>query len=519
MRSSAVRLFVVLSALLLTCFLYRGADAQSTGELEREEMHIEGRSSNVIDHVLMPGRGPSFLVLHRGEESVEPDRFVSIFHPDEQGNYSEEPSQVLQLNRTHSAVSVGNYSEGPRRDLLLIGQEGVDLYSMNEKNQFVESKSPYVDSSVFFRVPDTNQPLFWKHSLDLNDDDRTDLILPGENGYRIYMQNSDHGLDHHQDIPLSREHGAEPGGLLSSSMFVYRTRLPNLLTSDLTGNGYLDIIYSQDGQIVQHNQDPEDGFSSLPSQMSTMDHLEEEFQQNRMQFTAVRLADMNRSGVPEIIVTRISGQLGVFRTLRTRIYIFFGRPDESYSYSPDQIIRIPGVSVIPELQDANGDGYLDIMVTALRTDALTTAWNEIRGEVDITHYLYLFNSNQGYLGTQSGQGGGTPPDFTRDVQMDPDLLEDALRNRPHMNFEGDFNGDGRPDLLTINAGGDMEIFLADEDIEEMEVGFESSPRYRNEVESPRTLRVEDFLQNGDPEVLIRHADRIILFQVPDEQSN
>src|SRR4029078_6443983 len=80
----------------------------------------------------------------------------------------------------------------------------------------------------------------------------------------------------------------------------------------------------------------------------------------------IRFVDINADKLADLVVTKIEGQLGLFESIKTSIYIHLGTGKGNFI--PGQIIQIDGVSIDPEFIDMNGDGKLDVVTSRLCTD-------------------------------------------------------------------------------------------------------------------------------------------------------
>ena len=107
-------------------------------------------------------------------------------------------------------------------------------------------------------------------------------------------------------------------------------------------------------------------------------------------------------------------------------YLYLNKNGASFSgFTGQDIGTVPGQWTIQGIADFNGDGKADIL------------WRDTGGDV----YLYQSNSGGGYTGF-TGQNVG--------VVSTPWTIQGV----------GDFNGDGKADILWRNTGGDTLIYVA-----------------------------------------------------------
>ena len=170
--------------------------------------------------------------------------------------------------------------------------------------------------------------------------------------------------------------------------------------------------------------------------------LRGEAKKDNINLSLIKFVDINGDKYADLVVTKIEGQLGLFESIKTSIYIHLGTGKGNFI--PGQIIQIDGVSIDPEFIDMNGDGKLDVVTSRLRTDLFKQAANSvIFGDVAITYEVFQFDPARG--------------EFLKDPVFDKqilvakkDLEKTGAGAVPLLFIRGDVTGDGRPDLIVID---------------------------------------------------------------------
>lgn len=492
----------------IVLFLFCGIFVQAEDKpFQHKRLHFQGRASEVLIRPFTTKEQPSIIVLHRGEKEGE-NRYISFFHP-ENGKYPRSPSQMYEVSDTTVAAGIGDYLSSPGSEIMLLKRDKLEFITRTENGKLTAQKQRTSFSSSFFQFPDPKKLHYWPYTDDLNEDGRDDLILPASDGYEIFYQNQQHELKSAGVIAVDHQKNIETKPS-SSSLFQFRTQLPNLMVRDFDGNNRTDLICTFQKRVAYYIQNENHQFSKQPTGVFRLKHLVEKPKKNRVQFTKVNLRDINGDGKPEIIITRISGKFGLFKSIRTSVYIYKGRGAEPHPWTPDQIIQIPGISTPPKFQDANGDGSLDMLVTALRTDLLTTAWKNMTGNLAIHHFVYLYDEESDYFGKES-KGKG-PPDYSHQVEIDKDSLEQGVDEQPMLMFNGDYNGDGQPDMFRMNSDMELSLHLGHQDPPSgTYLSFEDEPFFTASVKSPEEIHIEDINQDGISDLLIEYKSDLDVF--------
>ncbi len=163
--------------------------------------------------------------------------------------------------------------------------------------------------------------------------------------------------------------------------------------------------------------------------------------------------DVNGDGREDIVVWRAQGDVNPIVT----IVLLLREPDGRLPEQPTRVLRHSGLPIhvnrklgVSPFRDLDGDGRCELILVALKTRI--TSWS---GLVDLTvsgGLDWFFTVRSGRDGTYSGG-----PDFQMDVtSMTPrdGGVFDFFR------INGDFNGDGRDDLLVKRGSEQFDVYLS-----------------------------------------------------------
>jgi len=207
------------------------------------------------------------------------------------------------------------------------------------------------------------------------------------------------------------------------------------------------------------------------------------------------LADVDGDG--RLDVVRISS-LENWASPRTHVAVYLQSSEGSFPREPDSTLRVGAVTptdLLP-LVDVDGDGTLDLLL--LRIDLeIASLSSQMKAFVrqGLQTYLgaYLWKKGSGFAKRPAWEKlvmiGGEMFDFTRDPQ-------------PLMQFDHDYTGDGRPDLVLRLTRNTIGIFPLDP-----KKGFAEEPMATLQVPFViDRIECEDFDGDGRNDVLVEGWD-------------
>jgi len=207
----------------------------------------------------------------------------------------------------------------------------------------------------------------------------------------------------------------------------------------------------------------------------------------RSQGCLIEKHDINNDGNEDVILLHLQQGIDV----KTNVIIFKRQEDGKLSEKPDQILRCRGIPIIGDYPgphfcnpffDINNDGFLDIVFMELKTiPTSVSAFFEIlvsKG-MDWTLTIRLY---------KEGKGFSDRTDFKMDFKGMLPFFENFA---DLINLEGDFNADGRKDLMIKRSPTQSDIYFSS-----LSNGFfEPEPKLQFEMPAEGRTSVEDL--NGD----------------------
>jgi len=452
------------------------AAAQSTAEppaefafTQYEVVTGSAERQTVLTGFLLGGASAELAVVNVGDSD---ERRLRIY---EFGDSAWAPGADATLGPDVQFADVANVGG---RDRLVTYEPGhlnwFDFESATER--------ALVEVTADFRPPRGGEVPHVDVTRDVNGDGRDDLVVPGVDGFRVFIQTSAGEFADPVKIgrspDLSQIYGADgyrynPWG---------ESRVHEM---DYDQDGRRDLVFWNEDHFAVHLQDEEGLFAPVAETFTT----EVTFDSDDLSSLAMggmtgrvlhSLADLNGDGVGDLVVFSLEG--ASISRKRSTYEVHLGAPapdggtlfarDVDFAFQSDGRIQL-GMN----RRDFDGDGDLDLMFTTIDVEYLESSlWKRLKGFMGDDIWLDLeFHPNTGGLHSDS-------PDAVRRMQLDghPSVREDGwvpldivLRGATHEERKtqkrhlrafnttlliGDVTGDGRSDLLIEETHRQLLVF-------------------------------------------------------------
>lgn len=220
----------------------------------------------------------------------------------------------------------------------------------------------------------------------------------------------------------------------------------------------------------------------------------EETKEKEMQRCSIAREDINGDGNEDVALLHLVQDVDV----KTNIIVFLRQKDGKLPEKPNQVLRCrgipvkgdyPGPSFFSPFFDINKDGFLEVVMIELKV-RLLSASNLMEAIVskglDWILSVRLFKEGKGY---------SNRADFKMDVTT---MLPISEQFADSVNFDGDFNADGRPDLIIRRTQTQCDIYLSS-----LANGFyEKESKLQLQVPAEGRMFVEDLNSDGISDIYL-----------------
>ncbi|TET33567.1 MAG: VCBS repeat-containing protein [Planctomycetota bacterium] len=386
-------------------------------------------------------------------------------------------------------------------EVVFLMPDGLHAYRW-EKDSFKGPDKLY-EKKLFFRFPAPKSLPVWDFVRDFNNDGKDDILVPVEKGFEVLLNVSDKVLSSSSLIP-ARTHETYPSAAgereFRNRFFTVRfwKRMPYIV--DENGDGRLDVVILRKLKLVVHRQDKDGKFSSKPTREQHLYFLDKAWSTgSRLENVQFIFEDINDDRRVDIIYTHVLGEFGVFSSNKTEQSIFFQKKDGSFpKHTPDQKVNVPGISILPQLVDFDGDGDKDFLVSSLRTDVLSKLTSVVRSNMKISYFVYFFDKPK--------QVFSVSPDVTKTVSV-PLAAVEQLGTVPFAYFTGDFDGDGRKDLLTMGQANQIAVYqgtYVKPWFGDPYYSFAKKPMLKAKVKTSNWVKLVDLNKDGRTDVVLTY---------------
>jgi hypothetical protein len=420
----------------------------STGEDEIRELRVADLTGDGVDEIIAftsGAEGAGVHVFDARPKGPGPHAALAVLRPAAQGHQEVYFACLARLVKGQGAeIVLVDRRRGVNAFRLVPNAGGTNPPGFAAPRKLGPAPElPFYPEKGSFPVLDA--------AMDLDGDGVEELVLPCSEGHLVLRP------------------GGEPLILNTAVTQVLETPAHRFMTLGFTvsrpvkldwdGDGRADLAAVRRGVLVLHLQREDRTFLrvSRPVDVLRKDPAS-------ATHATPLLGDVDHDGRTDLLLTLSPSTVGLFERFTSRQLLFLSphilSPETPGRLAtPSDIVKTEGISINPTLTDYDGDGDLDLLVTSLGLDMKS----RIRKSVSADYLLFRFDEKE------------------RKFEHDPWLkvsrpfpMAQLERNSTAKVcfFTGDFDGDGKKDLLNIADQGHLTIQRGTTD-----TGLFSSARY------------------------------------------
>ncbi|MGQ9425676.1 FG-GAP repeat domain-containing protein [Gilvimarinus sp. F26214L] len=417
-------------------------------------------------------------------------REILVYRQGEEGQYPGSPSQSIEIKRDIIAFALADLRDEPGEELLFFTRNGAYSFSSHKKSYAGNLKKLF-DWELVNTVPETKSLGFLGRLRDYNGDGFVDLLLPGRERYALFRGDENGGFGQAQLFPKPyrdprRDAQARPDvqvtadnglSIVVETPSVFAGLFPDRSEEDEFSRRTLGRFGSrhyimdlqrwlaavhparlngdelQDFVFIDHSQEDEDAERRFNGVIQSAEGVKDEadWQQNLKGSGQVIVADFNGDQQDDILSVETRGN-------NQASLMFFANQGGAFDFKkPDQVMRFSGYEVEPTLQDLNGDGHPELIVSYYSLAAMDAIRS---GSMVRTTLIY------------KGPGASGDGEGARLFDRRPDVkIEDkfsaqsvkGLTERPH--FSADVDGDGRVEMTALDDDGALIASAISDDLQ------------------------------------------------------
>ncbi|HEX7897171.1 MAG TPA: VCBS repeat-containing protein [Planctomycetota bacterium] len=483
--------------------------APQSVEFKVHYLAVHGRRQDTLSNDYDGDGKPDLFSSSVDFDKTPPERWGSI-HLQKNGSFAEAPDFLWPLSDRACALVFGDFLPGGGTEIAFLAEDGVYVHPWDKAGPREAVKLIHAPS--FFRVPTPRQIPLWQWKSDFDADGRDDILLPMPDGYRIYFQTAPGVYGRtatlEADLPAGAAHALEGASVVEKPEtlpvhFVASVELPRVSTADINGDGLQDLVLIRKDTVTYFIQKAPGVFpSTRPHRVSfRIPTLTPENKKDTVDWATVRFADINQDKLADLVVTRVGGELGLWDSIKTSVYLHLGTGKGNFI--ADKRIVIDGVSMEPEFIDMNLDGKLDVVTSRLRTDLIKQAASAfVLGDIAISYEVFQFDPKKNTFLSE--------PVYEKVIHVArKDMEKTGMGAIPMVFVRGDLSGDGRPDLLQVDPK-TLELLIHPGRVMETNdgprIGFDGTAHWRVKVDRfPKGVQVFDVNGDGLNDVILHYA--------------
>jgi hypothetical protein len=503
--------------LLLALAIPAAAQELHAERFQRGTVTVRGRIQDFIPYDLDRDGRSDFLITHVAfphEAGKAPWRYISVKW-NRGGAPDGRPDQTWVAPAEAAALMFGDYSEAPGIEVGYLCATGAFVWEIRDGRYGPEAKR-LILAETFFDLAQVDSLPFWWWPVDLDANGLTDLLLPQSDSYRLYMQTEPGVYGRAFPLAVGTSSRADESG--AADVRVVKS-LARVETRDVDGDFRDDVcVVAKDEFVYWLQGTKKEGearapsFPSEPSGRFQLRFLRQKEKKDQIATAITYLCELNRGGGVDFVASYTAGSLANIDKVTTDYYMYLGNGGQPIdNLAPNWRISLPGISVNPQIEDLDADGHPDIAVSSFETSTVSNAGKVVFQKVPVEHYIYLFDREK--------QRFSPEYDYKETLYVDLDRIS-AGGGTPRLVFRGDFDGDGRKDVLRLDSEGWLSAargIASKTLLKDRPVDFDRTDLFKVQIndvdeagkpDAPRDVAVWELNGDGKSDLVLRWSSRV-----------
>ena len=434
--------FLVFFFVLICLFSFEGY-GEGAYLFSVQSLNVGGSMLAVIPTNL-DGRGWfEIVVVSKTGDYPKEKRWISIFGAEASARYPETARQRWEVDPAAAIVDVGDIAPDPGEEIFYLTGHGIRYYPRNKDGNFSTTPRNLLSFPTITVFPAVGSLPRGRLFGDWKRNGRKMLLLPQFDSLVFFDRNGTGAWQNTRKVTLVprtflSSDQVDDGAFRDFSLHA-QFSLPRIFVEDFNGDGFADLLLTEQVSITVHLHQSDGHFAPNPSDTIVLPVRPSGKNGDTSLSFLLTPVDVNGDNFADVILTLTRGT-GKFLEREIVIFIFLNRqnPDNPFSAQPDQTITVEGITPGVNIGDVNGDGRKDLLFSSIRVGFWNIVKNLISKQVDLNTSIYLLQSDNRYP---------TRPDFQQKNSYRIDLTHGIRFHGTWPTLGGDFTGDGHRDLL------------------------------------------------------------------------
>jgi FG-GAP-like repeat len=413
------------------------------------DLRVNGAIITVIAADLRGHRRQDLMVISRTGTFPKETRWASVFWQQEGGRFNLQPDLVWEMDPEATVVDVGRLgSESDRKSIVYLTGSEVRAYHLAGRGPPTPTTLMNMPTLTVFPEPVDlpHLPLIqdWKGT------GQPWLGIPQFGQLMLYpiAQNGPQGPGESVKLyqPTLLFGGERENRLIRDYALQLIYRLPELAVRDFNGDGRADLIAAWQDHVAVYPQDATGRFPREPSPTFHFNLRTEQERTLRLVQISPLIEDLDSDGRADLILAKMTGRVTDRRLLSS---VYLNRAG-SLPAQPDVRLEHEGFATTLLTKDVNGDGKHDLLFPVVKIGVRNLIRNLLTDRAEVSLLGHLYRDQGIYAST---------PDWARSFGYQIDLSDGVVLQGGWPNIDGDFDGDGKADLL-IAGNDEVAVYLA-----------------------------------------------------------
>lgn len=482
---------------VLSCLFCLEGYSEDADLFSAQSLIVEGKKLAVIPTDLDSQGMFEIVVVSKTGVYPKEKRWISIFKADTSAQYSTTAGQQWEIDHTAAIIDVGDVASPPGKEIFYLTGDGIRYYAQDENGNFSATPHNLLSFPTITVFPAAGSLPRGRLFMDWKRNGGKMLLLPQFNSLVFFDRAGSENWQKTERVTVAPRtflfsDQVNDGAFRDFSLHA-EFRLPRIFVEDFNGDGFPDLLLTEQESATVYLQQDDGHFAPKPSATIVFPVRPAGKDSDTSLSFLLTPVDVNGDKFSDMVLTLTRGT-GKFLERKIIIFIFLNqqKPDDPFPAQPDQTITVDGITPGVNIEDVNGDGRGDLLFSSIRVGFWKVVKNLISKRVDLDTSIYLLRSDNKYP---------TKPDFHRKTSYKLDLTHGIRFQGTWPTLGGDFTGDGRRDLLIAR---DEEIAIYPKS---QEGDLFSKPLTQSDVFSSPYMHIVDLNGDGRDDLLFYETKR------------